>query len=524
MKKTFFDKIKLCKKYTAFAYIVMMTAVLPLYMEDGFRMIGDAKYRFFWYVSIFFVALGGVLVAASWLLDTERKKEKRNDINGRKSVALSYPELFALFFIVTTILSTFFSAYTKTALYGFDDWHMGLYTQFFLMTGFFIASRWGGCNRYALIPAWVSAVLICHLTMINRCGDDPLGVYHGMDWFDWNRRNLLATIGNINWVCCYLAVAVPILCFCYWKARGYLRILAFIGAFSGMAAMMLQGSAAGFADIAVMLGILLFVSIEDREKLIRFLDTATLIPLFWSIFSLFQIDLITPDDANVKQYYSIMWLIPLAILVGFDAFLRLRGKKHKPDLLAKPELRKKLRAILIALPIAGMLLLIACQFSESLWMRFGGIGLLRIDDNWGSFRGSLWRIALRCFSELKPANMIYGIGPDCFVYAYEKLGVHIAATGQWENVTYANAHNEMLTMLVNEGALGLLTYLGIFVSSLKAMIHKYHQNPMALMGILVVAGYLSNGLFAFQQAVSSPFIFAVMGLIVGNCTEESSIR
>ena len=68
-----------------------------------------------------------------------------------------------------------------------------------------------------------------------------------MDWWDWNRRNLLSTIGNINWYCSYLAVALPLLLYCFWAGEGWRRIPAGIGAYVGTGAMLLQGSASGYA-------------------------------------------------------------------------------------------------------------------------------------------------------------------------------------------------------------------------------------------------------------------------------------
>ena len=81
--------------------------------------------------------------------------------------------------------------------------------------------------------------------------------------------------------------------------------------------------------------------------------------------------------------------------------------------------------------------------------------------------------------------------------------------GEQKEITY----NEFLTMLINEGAVGLLCYGGIFVTFLISMGKNTVKNQFALLGILIVGGYLVNDLFAFQQVLSTPFVFLIMGML-----------
>ncbi|MDE7045070.1 MAG: hypothetical protein K2O97_08700, partial [Acetatifactor sp.] len=70
---------------------------------------------------------------------------------------------------------------------------------------------------------------------------------------------------------------------------------------------------------------------------------------------------------------------------------------------------------------------------------------------------------------------------------------------------YANAHNEWLNTLVNLGILGVAALAGIYIGGMK----RYRK---VLLGMLVIAMYGINSLISFQQVLSTPLLFMVLGL------------
>lgn len=501
----------------ALAYAGFVTLVLPLYVKDGFNMIGDAKYDFFFRGSLLFVGIAFFFLLTG-LTNIKQWKDK----------GLSYGELFALFFLITTVISFLFSPYRQDALWGYMDWHMGMILQGMLVFGFFVSKRWTTQHRLVSYMAWAAALIVCTLTILNRCGEDPLGFYRNMDWFEWNRRNLLATIGNINWLCCYLAVAVPVLLYFGWAAKGYWRIPALFGAWIGLGALFLQGSDAGWMDVGVMLLVLLWMSLDHLEQFIHFWEVAILFPLFWSIFSLFQVDLILPYDVDLMgKCYSPLWLIPTVVILVILLFLIWYQKGGRKDFLQGGKIKKAVRLLIVLTALAALLIFFLCQVSDAVWMFFGSRSVLRMTDEWGSYRGILWKTAWQSYRQAPLIQKLYGVGPDCFVYAFNAMGATVNATGQWENAIYANAHNELLTMLINEGMLGQVTYIGIFISVLIKACKSAEKQPMAVWGVCVILCYLVNNIFAFQQVVSTPFVFVVLGLMDGYVCEtkkENNVR
>jgi hypothetical protein len=400
------------------------------------------------------------------------------------------------------------------------DWHMGMIMQGMLLFGFFVIKRWLTERKLVISMAWMAALVVSVLTILNRCGKDPLGFYGNMDWFAWNRRNLLATIGNINWLCCYLAVAVPVLLYFGWMAKGYWRIPALFGAWIGFGALLLQGSDAGWIDVWVMLLVFLWMSMDCLEHFIHFWEVAIQFPLFWSIFSLFRINLILPYDVDLMgKWYSPLWLIPTTVILAILLFLKWYQKGGRKDFLESGKIKRAVRIGIILLALAAFLMFLLCQISDDVWMALGSLPILRITDEWGSFRGILWKTAWQYYSQAPLIQKLYGVGPDCFAYAFDAMGATVDATGQWENAIYANAHNEWLTMLINEGTLGFFTYVGIFVSVLIKAFKSTTKQPMGVLGMSVILCYVANNVFAFQQVVSTPFVFVMLGLLDGYVCE-----
>lgn len=187
---------------------------------------------------------------------------------------------------------------------------------------------------------------------------------------------------------------------------------------------------------------------------------------------------------------------------------------------------KVLRAALLSGAVllgVGVGIFIGCQLSDTVWDFFGRHGILRLDNNWGNMRGQLWRIACEGFLDSSLTQKLYGVGPDCFAcYFYENYPMDIAVSGQWQEAVYANAHNEWLNMLNNEGILGVAAYAGFFVSAFCRFCGRYGSNRKMMVGIMAVAAYMVNQLFSFGQVVSTPLIFLVIAVCEKECRKRDS--
>ena len=84
-----------------------------------------------------------------------------------------------------------------------------------------------------------------------------------------------------------------------------------------------------------------------------------------------------------------------------------------------------------------------------------------------------------------------------------------------DNNIYSNAHNEWLTLLVQQGILGVIAYGGIFLTAFRNLRISATRDPRALAVFLGLTGYLICSLFTFQHVLSTPFDFAFFGMAEG---------
>lgn len=512
------------QKIITWAYLLLILAVLPIYMKDGFYMLADAKYLFFRGVSLIFLVLwllGAALSCAGWWWRYRNRPLKENRAEwSRAHSGFSGTDYFALGFAGISVLSYVFSNYKDTALVGYSGWYMGLLTQLFLVGGYFLVSRWYEREKLISTIVWLSAAAVCLLGVLNRQGYDPLGTFRNMDWWDWDRRNLLSTVGNINWYCGYLSVAVPLLLYCFWAGEGWERIPAGIAAFTGIAAVALQGSTSGYMMLMAMYVVLLLGSLREMERFLRFLEAAVLVPLFYFAAWATRMELLLPYDAEgvLERICTPFWGIPLGMLGAGTAVLRLIYRRSGKNYLESGRALKAAQLLLITAAIGAAAVFVGCQMSDAVWHFFGNFGLLRFDAEWGSMRGGLWTAAWNGFCRSGFVRKLYGVGPDCFArYFYEVETIDIKVSGQWAEALYANAHNEWLNMLINEGILGFVAYLGFFFSGFRRFWQNYSGNRRMMAGMMAVGAYVANQFFSFGQVVSTPLIFLVIAVCENEC-------
>lgn len=499
------------------AYIILIAAVLPLYMEDGLTMIGDAKYIFFIKYSLLILVFSGAGLLVRLAVP---RKEKQN-------FRWSVTDSFAVFYSLAVLLSYLFSDYRQDALFGYPDWHMGLVTQLLFVWIYFFLSRWYGGEKYIWWIVSIAAFGVFLLGVINRYCYDPLGNFAAVDHWDWNRLNLLSTIGNINWYCGYLCVMFPALLYFFWGGSvRYIRILGGLGSFIGFVTLYTQGSASGYAGVGAALLVLFLFSLSSVKRLRRFLGivlTASLVPVLIAVtLPWAPAGLSLPQDGTEEILFWKGWYAA-ALISGILFFLCLLWEKRWNGGTIRKTVRWGAAAAVAALLVLGAVCVVLCQLSPGFFELLGSPSALKIHSQWGSGRGGLWQLSLRCFLEGDWKQKLLGAGPDCFagvIYSMFDVESIVSLKGQWEGAVFANAHNEWLNMLVTGGVTGSVTYLGIFLSAAVRFRKRAAQFPLLIMGVMMIAGYCCNDIFSFQQSVSTPVMFVMLGIMESRAASD----
>ena len=114
------------------------------------------------------------------------------------------------------------------------------------------------------------------------------------------------------------------------------------------------------------------------------------------------------------------------------------------------------------------------------------------------------------------------MGPDCLAsFLYANLSdLSELLDRQFDGARLTNAHNEWLNMLVNVGILGFISYGGIFVSAVVRFLYygeKVCRGKGKYLCIFAFSAfaYTIHNVVSFQQILSTPFVFLVLGM--GEC-------
>ena len=506
-------------------YIVILTALLPLYTRGTYVMLGDTKYSLFQSVSLFCLGLWAVTALVGWLAQT------MDGLRIKKFPSLV--DVCMLLYGGAVVISALCSSYGATAWTGYQDWHMGAISQLLFVGIYFLVSRAYQGNGWPIYLWETAFFVVMILGFCSRFGFDPLGLLEGFNSGDWEYSHLISTLGNINWSCgyCSVALAMPVAGYLRGSAPIKRRLL-YVVSVSGLLFLCVQGSDTGLVLAVVCIGVCLLWSRHNMEYFRRTLLLASGVSLGLPCYSIL-VELLgegalkaQPADGPGMDVFGWggWWLVGvvlavLSMLLG--RFLDMRTSKRNrisevdetqsrdSSALSRKVRRSALEsmdkeAVVKRLWLGMILIAAVLTVSGGVWY----LSRLAGSEGWISGRGALWRLSWQGFLRGSWKQKFLGAGPDCFAeYIYSTFAPMElpVVEGHWASATFANAHNQWLNHLVNTGLLGLACAMSIFVVS-------YKQYQRYLPGILALSMYGMNSLVSFQQVLSTPLFFLMLGL------------
>ena len=214
-----------------YGYLVILFAGLPLYMQNKLVMIGNAKYLFFRNTTLVLGAF--VVLAVLW-----------QGIRGERTTKRTWKktDVFMLLYLVSAIFSYGISPCREDVLLGYPGWYMGLVTQGLLVGIYFAVSRYYDGSRSIWWIAGITAGIVTFIGLLNRLDIDVLGTFRGMENGEWNRTQLLSTIGNNNWYAGYISVTAGISLAAAYMGKRQGRVLGMLGSFLFLASAITSNS------------------------------------------------------------------------------------------------------------------------------------------------------------------------------------------------------------------------------------------------------------------------------------------
>lgn len=497
-------------KLASWIYFGWMFIVFPLYFQNNYRNMGDAK--FFYFRTYTMVYLSVALIAGGFYLIIHIYEIPWKSLLKR----LNWVDRFALLYMTGLILSYFFSDYRNTALWGAKGWFMGILPQLSFILIYFFISRFFSFHKTFIWIMLMPSSIVFLLALLHRFSIDPLGMYNGLP--KSTQLLFLSTIGQATWYSSYMCVLLPLGIFLFWFEHGRFdrRIT---GAYCalGFATLVTQNSDSAFIAAGLVFLTLFCCSFKSNQQFKYFLQLVLLCIGSMRVVGIFQLLFASrvPDLEPLSFFISkhpVFWAV-LALIALFYCWFSKAMKKGSMD-ITRYYVYRNVVIILVLISIPVMLGLIYITTSHRLPESLAFLeksNYMNFDNHWGNGRGFTWKYSAQMFREFNWRQRLFGCGPDSFVsYTYPQHAGLMESF--WGNSTLSNAHNEWLNIILTLGMFGGLSYIGVFLSGIVTFIKRSKTSPLLLGIACCLLSYMGHNLFCYQQAVGTSLTFILLGL------------
>ncbi len=500
---------------SALLYLALIVTLLPCYAPTGHAMLATAKITLYSNCAKIILPLLGLFLFTSlvcFFLENKTPAGKRRFL----AKAFSPTDAFVLLYLLSILLSYLFSPYQETALWGTNGWYMGFLMHLCFLGMYFLLSRSANLKLPLLLLLFPTTTLLYLLALCNRFGYYPLDM-------QLQNAQFISLTGNINWTCGYMVLWIFFAVYLFFageKTSLLCRALLFAYLILAFLALLFQGSSSGTFCLLVLFFLLLLFALKNPKRLCAFFSLGLCLAaacLLGFLLRLCLPDALTLTEPSIDLFTKTPWVGVILSIVFLP--LRLLSQRRPPEKLS-PKVLKIAFVSLLLLALMGSLsffILLLCNTLQP-----GSIGFLSqyeiftFDASWGSSRGATWTCGWLCFLEQTPLHKLFGVGPDCMSKALYNGSASLqnAVEASFGTSRLTNAHNECLTLLVNCGILGLLSFLCMMGSAIVRFLQpqKGRQNTLAGACGLALLAYFVHNQVSFETILNVPTMYLLLGL------------
>lgn len=509
-------------------FLVAILLVFPIYYQDYYFDIPKVKYQFY-YISVIAMFAGVTATALSMMIvDLAHCRGRYTaaffDRFSLKKIGrtLTAPDVALICFLAVAAMSTVLSDYVFEAFWGNEGRFSGLFLLLLYGVSFLVISRLSDFRNWYLELFLVSSVLVCAFGITDYFN---LNLLHFKDHIDPRQYSIfMSFMGNINTYTAYLSLMLGVSGLLFASDRGRARciwhyfclVLAFFAMITGQSDNVYLALLALFAALP-------FYMFKSRTGIRRY---AVVLASFFTVVQLVGgIGRAMPGQVlEIQGIFSVLAnskslaYLPAALwaVAGFlyaQAYLR-NKKGEDPGVWPR-----RVWGIVFA---AGVLTLLFVLFDANIagnGQRYGALhNYVVIDDDWGTHRGYIWRLAIRNYREFTPVQKLIGYGPDTFGILTVKNNYSEMARRYGE--TFDSAHNEYLQYFVTIGPLGLAAYLGLLISSAVRMVRCGAGNPYVIAALFAMLCYGAQAVVNINLPIVTPVMWTLMIVGLSGCRGE----
>ncbi len=481
---------------SAVAFLLAVLCVYPLYI-DKFSNLGVVKFTGVATLSWAFCLWLGALAAIG-------ARPRAGRLPWRTDHGL-----WALGAVVATgVVSTVTSLSPAMSLWGLGGYYGGCMMVLFTAVGYLAVRAFAPQKLLNGLTfcVGITTALVTVLYVLNIFNIDLIGTY--ADTAVVERAQFFSTLGQKNFCSGFMAFALPLVFYAFLVARGARHTV-------------LYGVPAFFGGLAL--------AVVDADGLALGIGAAVLVLLCQKIFTtrtlrrLMVIGMFFFADAGWMQYMRTHVYTqggkPILAAFGHYAqggfavcavvwavlFFTLRSREIP--------LWKAGRVLTVIAVTLGVVLVVLANFMPG----FPSLGklddLLVFNDDWGTYRGTAWRISWSAWTAQPFWRKLLGVGP----------GMMHTAVAQWAGAditarmkTFYAAHNEYMELLLTSGVLGLAAWVWFVAAHLRKAAQNWLRPGVAPVTLALVS-YLAHAAVSIRVSMIFPEIMLLFGLLQVFC-------
>ena len=484
---------------SATAFLLAALCVFPLYI-DKFSNLGVVKFTGICTLSWAFALWLGALVCVGARPDPGRLPWKADHA------------LWALGAVTASgVVSTALSLSPGASFWGLGGYYGGCMMVLFTAAGYLAVRAFAPKKilNGLTFCVGITTALVTVLYVLNIFNIDLIGTY--ADTAVVERAQFFSTLGQKNFCSGFMAFALPLVFYAFLVARGprhtvFYGIPAFFGGLA-LAVVDAEGLMLG-------VGVAALVLICQKNFTTRTLRRLAVIGAFFFFHAgwmqYMRTHVYTQGGkpmlaalGHVAQRGFVVCLVVWAAL-----YFGLRGRELP---LYRPG---RVLAGGIVAGAAVLTLLANCVPGFPSLGRLDDV--LIFNDNWGTYRGTAWRITVESWLAQPVWRKLLGVGP----------GMMHTAVADWAGAgitdrmkTFYAAHNEYLELLLTTGAAGLAAWLWFVIAHLRRAAQNWLRPGVAPVTLALVS-YLAHAVISIRVSMIFPEIMLLFALLQVFCLPE----
>lgn len=506
-------------------FVFIILAIFPLYTHDMYFDILGARYVFFKVWVIMLAILLAALLLIYLIADRANVFSDFKFKNIKKHLIIT--DYFFLAMVIVCTISTCLSEFKEESFFGNSGRYQGLECWILYFISYICITRTYKFKLWHLDFALIAGAFSCIWGVLDFLWLDPFGFFRNVN--EVQHSMFASSIGNLNTFTNYTVMVFALAGVLFIKEKKPIKTVFYVlMSLCGMA-----GCIFGLAD-NVVLGLFAFYlfvpffSLKTRRDLVRYLWT---IDFMFVIMFFFYLGMKAPrwnwgqgsffrDVLAHKEAAYIF--IPFTILVAVINFILFKLKpNYGTDISEKlnpmdsllPKTVKIVYTVIVCVGFAFVTYIILDMnvFKQhvEIWRQLPSSHQLVFDDYWGTHRGHNWRIAFTNFTQnFNIWQKLFGYGPDTYLVVSERTFYKEMVERFGE--VYDSAHNEYINYLICEGILGLISYLGIFISGIIIASRYIKKNILILAPVIAVICYMVQAIVNIAIPITTPIFFTLM--------------